>query len=97
MILKEFFRIYEEKLNLNGKQIAEEVGISTALYSLIKTGKKPMTTELVDKFAILFHLSNDEHVALYLISFESTKSIKVNSNSIMYDYIINLIKQNIKE
>ena len=95
--IKEFFVRYEEKYKLTGKQIAESLDISTALYSLIKSGKKPISSELIDKLSSLFDLSMDEIKILYLLSFKSNNIIKVNSNSQLFDYFINLIESDIKQ
>lgn len=91
--LKSIFLKYEEKLNLSAKQIAANLNISTALYSLVKSGKKPLSMDLADKLISYFNLNSEEIKEIYLLSFTSTKSIKLSSNSFMFDYIINLIKQ----
>ena len=87
------FTTNEEKLGLNSKQIADQLGISPTFYSFIKNGKRPLTTELIEKISIIFSLDDKTIKQLYVQTFISTNTIKINSDNPLFEQIINLLNQ----
>lgn len=73
-----FLRKYRIDRGLLLKDMASEIGVTSAYLSAIENGKKRPTEDLVDKIIRTYHLNNEESAELRESYFRSVNEISIN-------------------